>query len=251
MEFKKKKSNSEINEISSESQDIESASARQLDLVENHEKVSNSLSVSDLEGKNGIFIYENAREKLNISRDGKIYRQKWFNYLPFISIFIVLGYVNFIYGKTKCLKDNDLLLFKRAAFWSNIVGFIAMPIAALCLWTFGTWLIYDIIPASGFGKYSDLWNQNLVNPLALVQSPWMSISNFFSGLFTIAIAPFTTDVSVYVQGVSIPVNLFFIITFLLFTILNPLNIIFTFIMNSKILRFITIYESSSIYRYRK
>ena len=223
-----------------------------------NEHKSSSSSGDSLSNVDGIFIYEQAKKKLNISNDGKIYRQKFFNYLPFVSIISVLIYVNFVFGKTKCLNDDDHALFKRAHFWTNIVGFLIMPIVAMALWTFGTWIAYDIIPGAST-NYSGLWNQ-YYNTIVSSSTILDGIANAIGGLFQIAIAPLVVPTTLLpnlagslpiINGVVIPPNILFILSLVLFTIINPVNIIFTFIMNSRILRFVTVSESSSIYRYRK
>lgn len=208
---------------------------------------NNQNSLKDVEG---ILIYEEAKKKLNISEDGKIYRQKFFNYLPVISIISVLIYVNYVFGKTKCLKDNDHTLFRRAHFWTNIVGFLIMPLVGIALWTFGTWMVYDVLPGVST-NYSNLWT-TYINSIKDAETTFIAIGEAIGGLFRIAIAPLLVPTQIIaISGTKIPTNIIFIIVFVIFTIVNPVNIIFTYIMNSKMLRFITVSETSSIYRYRK
>lgn len=215
--------------------------------AEEHSDIDNL--PKDLEKSSGILIYESARKKLNISDDGKIYRQKWFNYLPFVSMVTIIAYVNFVFGKTKCLKDNDFRLFKKANIWCNIVCFLIMPIVGMGLWTFGAWMVTEVIPDS-YGSYSDLWHSLLIDKVNAASEIQDKIALAFSGLFQAAIIPLAFAPSVNINGTNLPLNLIFIAIFALFTIINPVNIILTFIMNAKTLRFITVHESSSIYRYR-
>ncbi len=204
----------------------------------------------DIENTAGILVYENAKKKLGISNDGKIYRQKWFNYLPFVSVISVLVYVNYVFGKTKCLKDHDFRLFKKAYTWCNIIGFIIMPLVALALWTFATWILIEVIPGN-LGAYSDIWKTyNASIDAAKDTSEKIAIA--LGQLWMIAVLPFTSFIGfVTISGTVVPLNLIFIAVVMLFTIINPLNIIYTFIMNSRMLRFVTVHESSAIYRYRK
>ncbi len=211
----------------------------------------------DIGESKGILIYESAREKLNISRDGKIYRQKWFNYLPYVSVISILIYINYIFGKAKCLKDNDLRLFKKTYTWCNIIGFLIMPLVALALWTFATWMIYEVIPGNT-GAYTSLWSELLYDPLSKVDSAdiQQKIAVALKGLFSMALAPMvpispTILVSVSISGTTVNLNLIFLAVLLVFTVINPLNIIYTFIMNARMLRFITVYETSDVYRYRQ
>ncbi len=201
----------------------------------------------EIENTAGILVYENAKKKLDISNDGKIYRQKWFNYMPFISVISILVYVNYIFGKTKCLKDHDFKLFKKAYTWCNIIGFLIMPLVGLALWTFGTWMVVEVIPGE-FGNYSNIWSDYHSH---ITGSVGNQIGQAIGGLFTVALTPLTTSMSVIVGGATIPLNLIFIAVLMLFTIINPVNIIYTFIMNARMLRFVTVHESSAIYRYRK
>lgn len=211
---------------------------------------STSNEENSLDKIDGILIYEQAKKKLNISEDGKIYRQKFFNYLPIISIISVLIYVNYVFGKTKCLKDNDHALFRRAHFWTNMVGFLIMPLVGLALWTFGTWMVYDVLPGVST-NYSNLWT-TYINDIKGASTVFLSIGEAIGGLFKIAIAPLVIPPQlITIAGTLVPTNIIFILVFLVFTIINPVNIIFTYIMNSKMLRFVTVSESSSIYRYRK
>ncbi len=203
----------------------------------------------EIENTAGILVYENAKKKLDISNDGKIYRQKWFNYIPFLSVVSVLVYVNYIFGKTKCLKDHDFKLFKKAYTWCNIIGFLIMPLVALALWTFGTWMIVEVIPGK-FGDYSEIWTSYKAS-IDAAGSGAAKFGQAIGGLFTVAIVPLTTPASVTVSGSLIPLNLIFIAVLMLFTIINPVNIIYTYIMNARMLRFVTVHESSAIYRYRK
>ena len=96
------------------------------------EKVSNKSYESDfynLQGASsrpikGILIYEEAQKKLNISDSGKLYLQKFYNYIPIIGPIAALVYANFCVGKTKCLRKSDRLLFRGVANAINLFGFL-------------------------------------------------------------------------------------------------------------------------------
>lgn len=209
-----------------------------------------SNAYNEIRETNGILIYESARRKLNISDNGRIYRQKFFNYIPFFSVITVLVYVNYIFGKTKCLKDSDHALFKKAHFWSNMIGFLIMPIVALALWTFGTWMLFDVFQDSNT-NYANMW-QHYYDSIQ-GQDIGVAIGNAIGGLFEIAIAPLSPSplLILNISGTPIHSNIIFILVLAVFTIINPVNIIFTYLMNSKMLRFVTVKETSSIYRYRR
>ncbi len=254
MTNKKYKIKTQDNEQKSVGIEDQALKAKENDEINKTHKEHKSASNNDnsLGNVDGILIYEQAKKKLNISKDGKIYRQKFFNYLPFISVISVLIYVNYVFGKTKCLNDDDHALFKRAHFWTNIVGFVIMPIVAFALWTFGTWIVYDVIPGSS-SNYSNLWT-NYYDLVSGSKNALQGIQNAIGGLFNIAISPIFLQPGLtqpVINGVEVPPNIIFVAALALLTIINPVNVIFTFIMNAKILRFVTVSESSSIYRYRK
>ncbi len=123
-------------------------------------------------------------------------------------------------------------------------------------------MIFEVIPGHT-GNYTNLWDLYLNQPLDLataasdVQGQIVAV---IRGLFEIAIAPIAqiaSDVSVVkpavvtIDGTVVNLHLIFLAVLLVFTVINPLNIIYTFIMNAKMLRFITVFESSDVYKYRQ
>lgn len=251
------------------------------------EKVSNKSYESDfynLQGASsrpikGILIYEEAQKKLNISDSGKLYLQKFYNYIPIIAPIAALVYANFCVGKTKCLRKSDRLLFRGVANAINLFGFLIWPLIFFAIWTILTYLSvefsqvgvvsgsFGLLTSSGgsnsfqfavgsIGDYNNLWNVVLVNQLSV-----MSISNvgeffkylsiLFSGLIYIFLFPLTFSNVFIISNAQINTNLIFILSILILTIINPVNIFNSIILNTSKLRFVIVYEASSIYRYRR
>ncbi len=220
----------------------------------------------------GILIYEEAQKKLNISDSGKLYLQKFYNYLPIIGPIIALAYGNYCIGKTKCLRNTDQQLFRGLAKYINIWGLLIWPLIFVGFWTLLTFLIIEFSSTGGasigfqgdsipittgsVGDYSRLWQTALIDRLSLQSIK--SMEDFFkylsilnSGLFYVAIFPLIYTGTFNISNAQINCNLLFVLSIFILTIVNPVNIFNSCVLNSSKLRFVIVYEASSIYRYRQ
>ncbi len=123
-------------------------------------------------------------------------------------------------------------------------------------------MIFEVIPGHT-GNYTNLWDLYLNDPLAVATDVQDKIVIVIRGLFEMAIAPIAQfppsdgiagpviEAVVTIDGTVVNLHLIFLAVLLVFTVINPLNIIYTFIMNAKMLRFITVFESSDVYKYRQ
>ncbi len=221
----------------------------------------------------GILIYEEAQKKLNISDSGKLYLQKFYNYLPIIGPIIALIYANYCIGKTKCLRNTDQQLFKGLAKYINIWGILVWPLIFIGLWTLLTFIAIEFstsgyaevtffrgdsatITVGGVGSYAGLWKTAVFDRLANQSITSMAdffkyLSILFSGLNYVAIFPLIFTNTFNISNAQINCNLIFILSICVITIINPVNIFNSLVLNSSRLRFVIVYEASSIYRYRQ
>lgn len=207
--------------------------------------------------KDGILIYEEARRKLQISKGGRLYKEKIAHYIPFIGPIFSLIYANLVIGKTRCLRDEDAYKFKKASSWVNWYGFLIWPIIFMGIWALLAYLLFDMGIASG--TYISLWNTYINGLKAMVEQikiapdsgPLVAqlISVIFSGFFAVWFAPIISGSAIQ-MWTSIPLNLLFIACFFVFTIINPVNIFSGLIINSKKRRFVVVLENSSVFQYR-
>ncbi len=226
----------------------------------------------------GILIYEEAQKKLNISDSGKLYLQKFYNYIPIIGPIIALVYANYCIGKTKCLRNTDQMLFKGLAKYINIWGTLVWPLIFLGFWTLLTFICVEFstigtinlnygnfnissnitttISYGKIGNYAGMWQAVLVTRLNA--QPITNVADFFawlsilcSGLFYIFMFPLTFTNTFNISNAQINCNLIFILSIIVLTIINPVNIFNSCVLNSSKLRFVIVYEASSIYRYRQ
>lgn len=222
----------------------------------------------------GILIYEEAQKKLDVSDSGKLYKQKFYNYIPIVGPICATVYANFCLGKTKCLRNSDMMLFKNATKYVNLFSFLIWPLIFLLLWTLLTYVIVEFsavqnvsitnffndsyvmnITSGSAGDYNNLWNEALINQLSIISINSVGdffkyLSVLFSGLFFIFVFPLTYSNVFIISTAQINTNLIFILAFIVITIINPVNIFNSLLINSSKLRFVIVYEASSIYRYR-
>lgn len=232
-----------------------------------HNNRNNYIYQDQLPRKNpirGILIYEQARRKLNISPDGKLYRQKWFSYLPIFGPIFSLVYSQYCLGKVKCLRNKDELLFRGARKSTKLFAYLLWPLLFLGIWTVLSCIIADFSVISAnqntllngtykvgqVGSYSWIWQNVFFNAVTNSSDFGTGIANFFGGLFSIFIFPLLAGTYFQIGDFQIGCNIVFIIVLVIITMINPVNIFNLFAINRPILRFTIVYESSSIYRYR-
>ncbi len=221
----------------------------------------------------GILIYEEAQKKLNISDSGKLYLQKFYNYIPFVGPIAALAYGNYCIGKTKCLRNTDQQLFKGLAKYVNCWGLIIWPLLLIGFWTLLTFLCIEfcsagtstinffgsdnaLVTVGSVGSYSKLWEVAVFDRLSTqsitsMADFFMYLSKLFAGLFYVASFPLMFTGTFNISNAQINCNLIFILSILVLTIINPVNIFNSCVLNSSKLRFVIVYEASSIYRYRQ
>lgn len=247
-----------------------------------HESDYYNLQGASTKPVKGILIYEEAQKKLNISDSGKLYLQKFYNYIPIIGPIIALIYANYCIGKTKCLRNTDQQLFRGLAKYINIWGLIVWPIIFLGFWTLLTFLMIEFSSGNGklvvefgpstiastagnasvvvtygnIGDYASMWQSILVKrlqslPVTNVAEFFSYLSVLFSGLFYIFSFPLTFTNTWNISNAQINCNLAFVLAMMVLSIINPVNIFNSCVLNSSKLRFVIVYEASSIYRYRQ
>lgn len=210
----------------------------------------------------GILIYEQARRKLNISPNGYLYRQRWFSYIPIIGPSLSMIYAHYCLGKVKSLRTKDEILFRNCRKMVQLFGYFIWPIIFLSIWTLLSYLIadfsinnenvllYNLYQYGRVGAYAANWNNIFLSPVVNASDFWIGLSNFFGGLFSIFVFPLLPGPQFGVVNASIGCNIIFILSIVVLTVMNPINLFCTFLINRPILRFTIVYESSSIYRYR-
>ncbi|MGL4948024.1 MAG: hypothetical protein ACRC42_01420 [Mycoplasma sp.] len=209
----------------------------------------------------GIFVYEEAREKLNISKRGKIYRQKFSAYLPVVGPLCSMVYANAVIGKTKCLRKEDAKIFKGLNKWINLFGFLFWPIIFFGMWALLTVLImqfYNGAPVTEFGKnYADLWTAILaeINVTGFNETILSAISIIIAGVAEIAFVPFGefiggVQANFNIGGFLIQTNIVFLVSMLLFTMINPVNIYNTIAFAGQRKEFIVVLEEDTVYQFR-
>ncbi len=207
----------------------------------------------------GILIYEQARKKLNISEKGSLYRQKWFSYLPIFGPTCSFIYANYCLGKIKCLRRRDEVLFGGAKVSSRCFAALIWPLIFLAFWTLLSYFVCDFSSNIGLvfdlqfgsiGSYAANWNNVFIEPLKSTSDVGIGFSIFFSGLAKIFFMPFLNGPNFAIRNIQVGSNIIFIICMLILTIINPVNIFNSIVFNMVSLRFVIVYETSNIYRYR-
>ncbi|MGL4950961.1 MAG: hypothetical protein ACRC4M_03990 [Mycoplasma sp.] len=204
----------------------------------------------------GIFIYQEAKDKLKINSKGKIYRQKVWSYLPVIGPLFSLIYANVVVGKTKCLRKEDAKKFSSTIRGVNLFGFILWPLLLLSIWTLLTVTMMHF--ANGDAKFGDsyyaMWANSVASLTQLFESGniQQGIASIIGTLVQIFGSPLL-DVRAlpFGEAFSISSNIIFIVSLLILSMINPINIYNSIAFAGYKKRFTVVVEEDSVYQFRQ
>ncbi len=230
-----------------------------------HEEDSQDLDKSFI---HGIEIYEDTEEKLNISRSGKIYRYKLWHFIPLFGPLLSFIYLNHTYGKTRCLNFEDRVLFRKSKVLANLWALLLWPLIMIGILLLVTFLIVDIGSTGTSGNFLSWWKDwakgwdklgsagdwsdkasyGMYMLFNTVNVNTALLGSVPGGLFGMFLTPLTTTIA---DGtVGLPIDLWFIIAYVAWTIIDVHTFIYGGLMNVRKQQFFTVYENLDLYKNR-
>ncbi len=236
-----------------------------------HEGDSQNLNKSFI---HGIEIYEDTEDKLKISHSGKIYRYKIWHFMPLIGPLMSYIYLNHTYGKTRCLNFEDRALFRKSKILANLWALLFWPLIMTGLILLVTFLIVDIGSTGTSGNFLAWWKDwakgwdhlgsqsgwsnkaaygmnmlfNPTNVTVVMNAPATAGTTATGGLFGLFLTPLTTTIAD--PTVGLPIDLWFIIAYVVWTMLDVHTFIYGSLMNKRKQQFFTVYENLDLYKNR-
>ena len=183
-------------------------------------------------------------------------------------------YLNHTYGKTRCLNFEDRVLFRKSKVLANLWALLLWPLIMTGLLLLITFLILDVGSTGTSGNFLGWWKHwakgwdqlgglsgwsdkasygmnmlfNTANAGAVMNAPAVHGIAPVGGLFGLFLTPLTTTIAD--PTVGLPIDLWFIIAYVAWTILDVHTFIYGSLMNKRKQQFFTVYENLDLYKNR-